>query len=128
MQCFNAKCTAKGGAGAACSADPKSTTAPDCDSTQGLICAYDKTTFKPTTCVKATEAKVGDPCSFLDQKVCVGGAWCKGYDIKNPTVPGTCTAPADDGAACDPALGPTCKPGAKCMGGICKTNDPTSCK
>lgn len=127
LQCFNGKCTAKGKEGDACNADPKSTTAPDCDGAQGLGCKYDATTGKPTTCQKWTVGKAGDPCSFLDLKTCGMGSWCSGYDITKPTTPGTCSADADDGAACDDAKGPPCKGGAKCIGNICKVSAPLSC-
>ena len=128
LQCFNGKCTAGGKEGDACDLSTPPT-APNCDGNGGVGCKIDLASGKLTgVCQKLTESKVGEPCSFIDLKVCVGGAWCKGYDIKKPTVPGTCAAPADDGAACDAAAGPTCKPSAKCIGGICKISDPTSCK
>lgn len=129
MQCFKGKCTTRGKEGDACDSNPDGTkaTAPECDFTQGVGCKYDATTFKPTTCQKWTESKLGEPCSFLDLKTCAFGTWCKGYDLTKPTTPGTCTAPADDGQACDDAKGPPCRVGAKCIGGTCKVSAPLGC-
>ena len=113
--CVSGKCTAYLKAGDSCNP----TSGPECDLTQGLVC-------QSNVCATISLPKVGEACGAgtktgpfcSESAVCSGGA----------TAAGTCVAPADDGASCDATKGPGCKPGAECIGGVCKLPDPNSCK
>jgi hypothetical protein len=105
--------------GTAC--DPKSVTVPGCDKDAGLYC--DATTKQ---CKTIATAKAGQPCGTVNgaEVMCVDGGLCVGATALQP---GTCKAPAADGAACDAVNGPPCINPAKCVGGVCKQPDAAVC-
>lgn len=112
--CVSGLCTKNLASGAACT--PGS--GAQCDIDQGLVC-------QSGTCSAITLPKAGEACSAATGFTCSGSAKCS---VSSGTVSGTCLAPAEDGAACDDVKGPGCKPGAKCVGGVCKVPDVTTCK
>jgi hypothetical protein len=87
---------------------------------QGLFCNSDK------LCEKVKVAMAGEPCGLVDK----GYVVCSVSDCKvaDGATSGVCGAIADDGAACDATNGPKCRPGAKCIGGMCQLNDTSMCK
>jgi hypothetical protein len=90
-----------------------------CDFAQALFC-------HPITkvCQRITFAKPGEQCGVINS----GLVGCSGSTCVPPgQLVGTCSAIADDGAACNPN-GPNCKAGAKCIGGTCQVPDPATCK
>src|SRR5262249_43247226 len=118
LVCKNAICSTPGAAGAPCSSS-----AQDCDRSQGLIC-------NPMTnvCHMVTLANAGQPWGVMTTPtlalaVCTGGAQCSGQDVQ----PGTCIAPAADGAHCDESMHIGCVDPAKCVNGVCKISDPATC-
>ena len=94
-------------AGATC--DAKRKTGPDCSGDAGLTC--DGTT---NVCVAQPLAAAGASCGLVAGVVtrCTAGATCV---LPTGSTMGTCVAPAADGAACDPATGPTCLTPARCI-------------
>ncbi len=95
--------------GAACDAAQK--TLPGCNRDAGLVC---NSTSK--TCQPVVIAAAGQPCGddVGGQPVyCQAEGSCTGATA---TTPGTCTAAAADGAACDWAHGPGCVIPARCIG------------
>jgi hypothetical protein len=56
---------------------------------------------------------------------CNDAAGCK---ADNSALIGVCVGSATDGAACDPAKGPSCLPPARCSNGVCTITDPATCK
>jgi len=120
LTCFNSKCVAAGKPGAKC--DPAGVTEPACDLLQGAFCNQ-----STKVCQAIVGAKPGESCVFsaTEIKICSAGGKCVGA---TPTAPGTCVAPAADGAKCDIKAGPDCLAPAKCVGGTCKLPDPAACK
>jgi hypothetical protein len=137
-------CQVQGGAvGAAC--DTTSTTAANCNPNLGLRCIPDAGTNKgPGTCQAITLVAAGMSCGvlpgagvFTSFAACEGGGRCVPSGM--PGVPGTCMAPAADGAACDnnEKMGPPCLSPAKCVtgngnvdagtAGTCTLADATKC-
>lgn len=112
-------CRATAEAGAAC--DPQAKNAPGCDLLQGLYC-------DPTskTCRTIAFAGAGGTCGYANGAftTCRDGAVCKVGSGDT----GACIAPAADGASCDASNGPGCLAGAACIGGICRLEDPASCR
>jgi hypothetical protein len=72
-------------------------------------------------CTPVVYAKVGEACGITGMMyaVCTASADCKMQK---------CVAPATDGAPCDATNGPGCLAPAKCVGGLCKLEDPAACK
>jgi hypothetical protein len=93
--------------GATC--DPQRKTGPDCSAVAGLTC---DTVAK--LCVEASAAAAGQPCGLVGtvRTACAAGATCL---IPAAATVGTCVAPANDSAACDPAQGIGCIIPAKCV-------------
>ena len=93
-----------------------------CDQTKGLYC-------HPTTrvCTAVTYAKTGEACGVVGMgfAVCASAGTCK---MQGAATMGTCIAPAADGAPCDSMAGPKCSPPARCVSGLCKLEDPATCK
>ena len=147
LNCAEGVCAASGEAGAACDKNhpcksplscsgatllmPSGTCAAsapaggDCSTAgclliDGLFCNSDK------LCQKIEVAKPGEPCGLINKTLTV----CSGSECKKTgdQMSGVCGAIADDGGACDLTNGPKCKPGAKCIGGMCQLSDPSSCK
>lgn len=108
LVCTNGTCAQPGAAGADCTP-----TAGDCDVAQGLFCSP----FS-SKCEKPGIAKAGEPCGLVSDKltICGSGGSCEGA---TGTAPGTCVAPAADGAACNATEGPDCLAPAECVGGLC---------
>jgi hypothetical protein len=119
LACFNSKCVAAGKPGSKC--DPAGVTEPGCDLLQGSFC--NQTT---KVCQAFIYSKAGEPCSFsaTEIKVCSAGSKCIGATA---TSPGTCVAPAADGAACNVTNGPDCLAPAKCRDGLCKLPSASAC-
>ena len=88
---------------------------------QGLVCNATK------VCQKIKFAGPGEACGSVngDFVACRASGHCK---VAAGQMMGTCLAAADDGAACDPVNGPTCKAVAVCAGGVCTLDDGLSCK
>jgi hypothetical protein len=111
--------------GAAC--DPVQKTHPGCDRDAGLVC-----NSMSKTCQPVVVAPAGQPCGddVGGQAVyCQANGFCTGATA---TTPGTCTAAAADGAACDWANGPGCVIPARCIGtsgtsGTCQYSGDQSC-
>ncbi|MEO7114086.1 MAG: hypothetical protein ABI183_26840 [Polyangiaceae bacterium] len=118
LACVNGTCATPLEAGAACPAIG----APGCDTLKGLYCNTSK------VCATYSFANAGQPCGLVSAQsyaACAGGGLCKGA---SGITPGTCEAPAADGASCDAAAGPSCLAPAVCTGGVCKITDPSTCK
>ena len=115
--CKAGTCATPAGAGQACT---PTASGGDCDQTKGLFC-------NPQTrvCAQATFAGAGQPCGIVNGgfTACSAGGTCK----LGAGVSGTCSAPAADGAACDPANGVGCVAPAECVNSVCKLPDPASC-
>jgi hypothetical protein len=148
LVCTSSKCVAPGAAGAACNADTpclaslacvsgKCVTAlgagvactfvlneNPCSIVQGLFCNP-----KSKVCAQIGYADAGGQCGYFNDNfvACTGSATCKGANLLTQT-PGTCEAPATDGATCDTLQGGSCMPPARCISGLCKITDPTTCK
>jgi hypothetical protein len=147
LVCATGICAAPGAAGAACDknhpclsplacagatvAVPMGTCAAaapaggDCSTagcliTDGLYCNADK------VCQKVQVAQPGEPCGLVDKTLTICSA--SDCNVSTGQTSGICGAIAADGAACDATNGPKCKPGAKCIGGMCQLTDPSSCK
>ena len=123
LSCFSGKCVAGGKAGASC--DTNESTAPSCDGTAGVFCS-------PThVCQTLKEGRPGDACGYDVASgsftICTAAATCR---TGAGGLTGTCIAAAADGAACnaDGKTGPGCTSPAKCVAGVCKLPDPSSCK
>jgi hypothetical protein len=117
LTCKNGSCATPGAAGAACAGLGQS----GCDTLNGLYCNAS------SVCAAVTVATAGQPCGLLaggGYGVCGGGGLCKG---SSGTTPGSCEAPAADGAACDATNGPPCLAPAVCDGSVCKITDPGTC-
>ena len=114
-KCRGGSCVTPVAAGGACDF-----VAQDCDATQGLYCNQQR------VCAMATFAAAGQPCGIVNGAYvgCSGGARCKGATL---TMPGTCLAPAADGAACDVNNGPDCLSPAQCVNSLCKLPNPATC-
>ncbi len=116
------RCIADGAAiGAACDSTAK--TAPLCDPNLGLWC---NTTTSACTAIEYVAA--GERCGVFngDHSVCTGATSCHGS-------PATCMPLADEGQACDTALGPTCMAPDHCVtdgvdtAGTCLMPDADTC-
>jgi hypothetical protein len=95
--------------GGAC--DPTGQTGPGCDRNQLLTCDV------PTKqCATIAVGVGGQPCGTNDVNgqtaLCSGNGLCIGSSTGTP---GTCTAAAADGAACDTQNGPGCQLLARCV-------------
>lgn len=121
LGCKGGTCAAPLAAGAACEGPADQSTNP-CDGAKGFYC-------HPITkvCTSVVTAGPGAACGFIDNGVvvCTGSAHCK---TTPPAVQGTCLAAAADGATCDDDSGPKCTAPARCVGGLCKISDPSTCK
>jgi hypothetical protein len=112
---------AMGGAGANC--DP--TESQTCNSLMGLEC--DKTSKK---CVASPTPGPGQQCGLLQTDggtvfafYCSGGAKC----VDHTSGPNTCMLPVADGASCTLTDGPLCLFPAECVAGKCTLPNSTSC-
>jgi hypothetical protein len=117
LACVNGTCATPLEAGAAC----PTIGGAGCDTLKGLYCNTNK------VCATYSFANAGQPCGLVSAQnyvVCSGGGFCKGAGALTP---GTCEAPAADGAACDAVAGPTCLSPAICTSGVCKLDDPSTC-
>jgi hypothetical protein len=94
--------------GATCDATLK--TGPGCDRDAGLAC-----NSQSKTCQTLVLAGGGQPCGTVNDQPaeCASEGVCTGA---SGTTPGTCTASAADGAACDIGSGPACLVPARCIG------------
>ena len=96
-------------AGAAC--DPTVQTSAGCDRNQLLAC-----NTQTKQCAALTVAAAGQPCGTND--VNDQTAFCSSNGVCSSTaanMPGTCTAAAADGAACDTQNGPGCMLLSRCV-------------
>jgi hypothetical protein len=123
LSCYGGKCVTAATVDQPCDGGEK--TNPNCDFTKGLFCAGVIPANKK--CKAIGTVGDGQPCGLLTDTLvlCAGGGFCKGATA---TTPGTCLAPAKDGATCDNVNGPGCLGPAKCVSGQCKLPDPTTCK
>jgi hypothetical protein len=114
LSCVNGTCAAGLAAGEKCS-----TTAQNCDLTQGLICNAQ------SVCAKITLASPGSTCGLVSGSyvLCSGGASC----VTGQNGMGTCSASAANGQACGADAG-ACMAPAVCVNGLCTVPDATSCK
>jgi hypothetical protein len=111
--------------GAVC--DPAEKTHPGCDRDDALVC-----NSMSKTCQPVVVAPAGQPCGTVSDQpaYCQAEGFCTGA---TDTMPGTCTAAAADGAACDRATGPGCVIPARCIGngngtaGTCQYSGDQSC-
>jgi hypothetical protein len=112
--------------GAACDASLKM--GPGCNRAQGLAC-----NSMTKTCAAVTTATGGQPCGDVNNQStpCGTNGVCTGA---SGTSPGTCTAAADDGAACDTANGPGCLLLSRCIvsaaggtSGTCQMQSAANC-
>lgn len=117
LSCTGGTCAVPGEAGATC---PGIGTA-GCDLLKGFFCN------QQSVCATIGVSNAGGQCGLVNgvYTTCSGGGLCKGAV---GLTPGTCVAPAADGATCDDANGPPCLAPASCTGGVCKVSDPSSCK
>ncbi len=79
------------------------------------------------TCQAVIVASAGQPCGDdIDEQpvYCEADGVCTGA---SGTTPGTCTAAAADGAACNAATGPGCLIPARCIAGTCQYSGAQSC-
>jgi hypothetical protein len=92
--------------GATC--DPAQKTGPTCDRNAGLVC-----NGMSKTCQAIVLAAAGQPCGDVDNQTatCSTEGTCTGA---SGTTPGTCTAGASDGAACE--TGTNCIEPGRCVG------------
>jgi hypothetical protein len=110
--CRSGACAKAVGAGQPC--DPLQ---KECDNELGLYCDP-----KSKVCEAAALAKAGEPCGVLAS----GAAGCSA-SFCSALVNGVCRAYAADGASCDDSSA-RCMPPARCVGGLCKLDDPAGCK
>jgi hypothetical protein len=119
-------CEASGeSAGVAC--DPLAKSGPGCDRNAGLACGG---TSK--SCEAVGVAAAGQPCGADvggQTVLCAAEGVCTGAGGSNP---GTCTAAAADGDACDAVHGPGCILPARCVGsggtaGTCQYSGAQAC-
>jgi hypothetical protein len=124
LACKNGSCAAPDAAGTACTPNAGDT----CDNLNGVFC-------NPQTkvCQQVSFVAPGAACGLVSGTLtlCKGGggnltAACKG--ITPPGYMGTCQASAADGASCDDVNGPACQNPSVCTNGVCKLDDPSSCK
>jgi hypothetical protein len=99
-----------------------------CDSDQGLTCNSES-----KQCVALQLAAAGQPCGTVNDEgaSCMNGGKCVG---ESGTTPGTCTATAAVGAACDLSAGPGCISPSRCIiagdagtAGTCLIPDASQC-
>jgi hypothetical protein len=126
LSCVGGICKPEGETvGAAC--DPTGKTGAGCDRNSGLVC-----NSMSKTCQTVVVAAGGQPCG---NDVGSQPAYCEAAGIctgATGTTPGTCTAAAADGAACDTVTGPFCVIPARCIGnggtaGTCQYSGAQSC-
>jgi hypothetical protein len=147
LKCANKLCVAPAPAGATCDVGHPCATALTCDGTtcakapaDGQACKGDGLGNcdvgggefcgpKMKVCKKLKSASAGQTCGYDattdDFTFCAASGTCKTM-TGSPT--GTCLAAAADGATCDPTNGPACKEGSKCVSGVCRIQDPSSCR
>lgn len=120
LACNKGTCAAPLAAGAACEPNTDQSQNP-CDGAKGFFCH-----FQTKVCTSITAAAAGGACGLVDNTIaiCTAGGDCK----VTTGLTGTCQAAAADGATCDDAKGPKCVAPAKCIGGVCKITDPSTCK
>jgi hypothetical protein len=98
--------------GAAC--DPTGQTSAGCERNQLLTC-----NTQSKECAALTVAAGGQPCGTNDVNdqtaLCSANGVCTGQGTGTPPTPGTCTAAAADGAACDTVNGPGCMLLSRCV-------------
>jgi hypothetical protein len=87
----------------------------ECDLLHGLYC--NPTSMK---CETILLAGGGASCGIVGNAFIACGA-------NGLCVGGKCSAPAADGAACDPQNGPPCSPNAVCASAKCVVPDPAAC-
>ena len=94
--------------GATC--DPTLKTGPGCDRNAGLVCNGSSKTCQPVVLASA-----GQSCGYVTPQTayCSADGVCVGASGANP---GTCTAAATAGAACDTASGTSCISPGRCVG------------
>lgn len=121
LACTGGKCATPLAAGAACQFKIGEN---PCDTEKGYYCNP-----KTNVCAQIVTAAAGAQCGYFNDALvsCTGGSICRGADPTKQQ-PGTCQAPAADGAACNDATGPSCLAPARCLSGVCTVTDPTSCK
>ena len=121
LSCVGGTCAVALEAGAACT--PK-LNENACDIAKGLYCHP-----KNKVCALVGTSAAGGQCGIFNDNLvlCTGGSSCKGDNPLTQT-PGTCQAAAADGAACNDTTGPKCLTPARCVSGVCKLTDPTTCK
>jgi hypothetical protein len=99
-----------------------------CDANQGLTCNSES-----KQCVALQLAGAGQPCGQVNDEgaSCTNGGKCVG---ESGSTPGTCTATAAVGAACDLAAGPGCISPSRCIvageagtAGTCLIPDASQC-
>lgn len=121
LACNKGTCAQPLAAGAACDGPADQSQNP-CDGAKGFYC-------HPQTkvCTAVGTAAPGAACGFIANGIviCTGGGHCK---TQPPALEGTCLAPAADGATCDETSGPKCVAPARCVGGVCKISDPSTCR
>jgi len=117
LVCKSGTCGTPGEAGEAC--EPPTSLASTCNLVEGLFCGANR------ICAQLQYAGPGEPCGLVDGR----GVGCSGAGTCRTTggLSGTCQAPAADGSACS-ATGPSCTSPARCVGNVCKIDDPTACK
>ena len=110
--CLDYKCVATGQVGAACK--PR---ADHCDHDHGLYCDS-----QTQVCARYAVADRGAACG--SGTICKAGSCTE--DEK--THAWSCVGYADDGSRCDAVSGPHCAAPARCIDGICLTQDPSACR
>jgi len=116
LTCQSGTCGTPAGVDATCSSPGLES---ECDLAKGVACGVDK------KCTQIQFVGPGQPCGLVEGKFvsCGGAGRCTAL-----TGGGTCQAPAADGSACDDANGPLCVAPARCIGKVCKLDDPSTCK
>ncbi|WP_394832878.1 hypothetical protein LVJ94_40890 [Pendulispora rubella] len=92
----------------------------ECYAAKGLACGLSN------KCIQVQFVAPGQACGVVGGNFvsCAGGGRCTA-----PTSQGTCAAPAADGSPCeDDVDGPGCVAPARCIGKVCKLDDPAACK
>jgi hypothetical protein len=115
LSCVGGTCATPLAPGAKC--DPLKA---ECEEAKGYFC-----TPKSQVCAAAKQAKAGEACGVLEDGygACVSGGFCKMAGLS-----GSCVAAAADGATCSDTAGPHCQSPATCVNGLCKLDDPSTCK
>jgi len=118
MACIDGVCAEPLAAGEKCPEPPAENA---CAEGKGFFCN------SATTCVELKTVGTGETCGYVggESVGCSGGGTC--VTGANPHQ-GVCKPAAVDGAPCDATKGPFCRPGAHCVGDVCKVDVPSSCK